>query len=109
MKRMATIKLNMGGKVVKVEGRRFSHYVKNVRFWFGFHKSVDHVAQYQVTHLDSGNRVCFVSHNAMLASLQDDIAAARSEIDKLVERAGADRVYAVLNSATPLPANEVAA
>ena len=80
----------------EVDGRRFSHYVDGVRFWFAFHKATDHAATYVVTHIESGKRVCFVPHIALAAALGDDIAAARGEIDKLVARVGAPRARSVL-------------
>ena len=82
-----------------VDARRFSHYVKNCRFWFAYHRSTDHVACMQVTHIDSGNRVCLIAHNTQCAYLGDDKSAAKRSIDMLIEKHGADRIYSVLIAA----------
>lgn len=89
---MATMKIKTSSGPVEVEGRRFSHYIGNVRFWFFYHRSTDHVAMQQVTHHASGIRVCFVSANTRIACLGDEIGAARLSLDKLAQEKGADIV-----------------
>lgn len=86
------------GETVEVTGRRFSHYVGPYRFWFFLHKSVD-ANGYDVTHCDSGKRVLRVPANTVCACLNDEKAAAKLELDRLIERAGAERVRSVLAGA----------
>lgn len=95
---MAKLKITLQtGEVAEVEGRRFSHYVENVRFWFFLHKEIGGFGQV-VTHYDSGKRVLHVPHYAIAAALGDVKAAAKGEIDKLVFRVGGARVRSVLSA-----------
>lgn len=95
---MAKLKITMqSGEVLEVTGRRFSHYVGPYRFWFFLHKSVD-AHGFGVTHYDSGKRVLQIPANSVLACLGDEKAAAKMELDKLVERVGAERMRSVLSA-----------
>lgn len=96
---MAKRKIFMAdGSFLEVEGRRFSHYVGNIQFWFFLHKTVGGHGL-TVTHFESGKRVCDVPHHVVAACLNDTKAAAKMELDKLVARAGAERVRSVLSGA----------
>ena len=96
---MATLKITLtDGTIKEIEGRRFSHYVANVRFWFFLHKSLTGFGL-TVTHVDSGKRVLEVPHHIQMACLGDDKAAAKMALDKLIEKAGAARVRSVLAGA----------
>jgi len=93
---MAKLKITTTtGETVEVEGRRFSHYVANCRFWFFLHKEVGG-NMLTVTHCDSGKRVCGVPHFSVAACLNDSKAAAKMELDKLIARVGEARVRSVL-------------
>lgn len=95
---MAKLKITLEtGKTVEVEGRRFSHYVANVQFWFFLHKEIGGNQQV-VTHYDSGKRVLYVPHHAIAACLNDAKAAAKMELDRLVSRVGEARVRSVLSA-----------
>ena len=95
---MAKLKITLQtGEVAEVEGRRFSHYVENVRFWFFLHKEIGGFGQV-VTHYDSGKRVLHIPRYVIAAALGDVKAAAKSEIDKLVSRVGGARVRSVLSA-----------
>ena len=95
---MAILKITLeSGEVVEVEGRRFSHYVANVQFWFFLHKEIGGNQQV-VTHYDSGKRVLYVPHHAIAACLNDAKAAAKMELDKLISRVGEARVRSVLSA-----------
>lgn len=95
MKRKITLQT---GETVEVEGRRFSHYIANVQYWFFLHKEIGGNRQV-VTHFDSGKRMLFVPHHTIAACMNDTKAAAKMEIDKLVARVGDARVRSVLASA----------
>lgn len=93
---MAKLKITLeSGEVVEVEGRRFSHYVANIQFWFFLHREVGGV-RWVVTHYDSGKRVLYVPHHTLAACLSDTKAAAKMELDKLISRVGEARVRSVL-------------
>lgn len=87
---------------MEVPGRRFSHYIDNVRYWFTLHKprGCDAI----VSHEDSGMRFTFVESHRLCAALGDEIAAARSAIDAKVKQHGAPRIRSVLAGAPALPA-----
>lgn len=86
------------GLTQEVEARKFSHYIGNTRYWFAYHKAVDRIGL-TVSHLDSGKRIDAIPAGYVLACLRDEKAAAKMTIDKLVERAGIDKVRSVLNAA----------
>ena len=95
---MAKLKIPLQtGETLEVEGRRFSHYVANVQFWFFLHKEIGGNRQV-VTHYDSGKRVLFVPHHAIAACLNDPKAAAKMELDKLISRVGGARVRSALSA-----------
>lgn len=52
-----------------------------------------------VTHYDSGKRVCEVPHHTVAACCNDTKAAAKMALDKLIEKAGPERVRSVLSGA----------
>lgn len=86
------------GFEAKIEARRFSHYIGNIRYWFAYHKPYKQPMGLQVTHIDSGFKVCDAS-GLRMACLGDDKAAAKMALDQLIERVGAERVRSVINSA----------
>lgn len=96
---MPKFTLATAGGPVEVEGRRFSHYINNVRFWFAVHDAHDRSNLVVVTHIDSGMRVCQVPFLSLQAALGDRPLAARAALDALVERAGAEKVYTTLSNA----------
>lgn len=96
---MAKLKITLAsGESLEIEGHRFSHYVGPYRFWFFLHKTINGVGL-SVTHCDSGKRVCEVPHHFQAACVEDSKAAAKMALDKLIERAGAERVRSVLAGA----------
>ena len=52
-----------------------------------------------VTHYDSGKLVCEVPHHTVAACCNDTKAAAKMALDKLIEKAGPERVRSVLAGA----------
>lgn len=93
---MAKLTITMQtGDPLEIEGRRFSHYVANIRFWFFLHKTIGGVGL-TVTHYDSGKRVCEVPHHTVAACCNDTKAAAKLALDKLIEKCGPERVRSVL-------------
>lgn len=96
---MAKLKITLqSGEPLELEGRRFSHYVANIRFWFFLHKTVNGFGL-SITHCDSGKRVCEVPRHMVAACCNDTKAAAKMALDKLIEKAGAERVRSVLAGA----------
>jgi hypothetical protein len=83
---------------VEVEGRRFSHYINNIRFWFIVHKGLDSQLL-AVTHWDSGVRLVDVPFLRLQACRGDEVAAARNTLDALAVEKGEQRVYEVLRRA----------
>lgn len=97
---MAKLKITMqNGTPLEIEGRRFSHYVGPYRFWFFLHKAIGGGFGLDVTHCDSGKRVCEVPHHMVAACCNDTKSAAKMALDKLIEKAGAERVRSVLAGA----------
>jgi len=86
------------GETLDIEGRRFSHYVANFRFWFFLHKTIGGVGL-TVTHYESGKRVCEVPHHMVAACCNDTKSAAKMALDKLIEKAGPERVRSILAGA----------
>lgn len=86
------------GAKLETEGRRFSHYVGPYQFWFFLHKAPGRVGMV-VSHYDSGKRVLDVPHHMIAACCNDTKSAAKMALDKLIERAGAERVRSVLAGA----------
>lgn len=96
---MAKLKITLQtGETLEIEGRRFSHYVANIRFWFFLHKTVGGIGL-TVTHYESGKRVCEVPHHMIAACCNDTKVAAKMALDKLIEKAGPERVRSVLAGA----------
>ena len=82
----------------KVEGRKFSHYIGNIRYWFAYHKPYKQMFGLQVTHLDSGFKVCDAA-GLVTATLGDDKAAAKMALDQLIKRVGAEKIRSVIDNA----------
>jgi hypothetical protein len=100
---MANLKITMrNGESLEIEGRRFSHYVDNIRFWFFLHKTIGGVGL-TVTHYESGKRVCEVPHHTVAACWNDTKAAAKMALDELITKAGPARVRSVLARAERSP------
>lgn len=96
---MAKLTITMqNGESLEIVGRRFSHDVANIRFWFFLHKTIGGVGL-TVTHYDSGKRVCEVPHHMVAACRDDTEAAAKMALDKLISRVGPERVRSVLAGA----------
>lgn len=96
---MAKLKITLQtGETLEIEGRRFSHYVANIRFWFFLHKTIGGVGL-TVTHYESGKRVLEVPHHTVAACRNDNKAAAKMALDKLIAKAGPERVRSVLAGA----------
>ena len=96
---MAKCKLfTESGERVEVEGRRFSHYVANTQFWFFVHKSLSG-RNTNVTHFESGKKVCEITPTTLAACRNDKMAAAKLAIEALVAKVGAERVRSVLSAA----------
>lgn len=82
-----------------IEGRRFSHYINKVQFWFLVHR-VDHSAAARVTHMASGKSVIDINHTTIAARVGMKIQdVARAELDKLVVQKGAAQIAAALTKA----------
>lgn len=82
-----------------VEGRRFSHCVNCIQFWFLVHR-VDHSAAARVTHIASGMWVIDIPHAMLASKVSMSIPSiAREEIDKLVAQKGAALVAKALTKA----------
>lgn len=86
------------GAMVEVTGRRFSHHVQGVQFWFFLHESINSNAQ-TVTHYASKKKFCDVMATERFACLGDDKMAAKMAIDRVIARVGEARVRSVLASA----------
>lgn len=96
---MAKLKITLrNGETLEIEGRRFSHYVANIRFWFFLHKTIGGVGL-TVTHYESGKRVLEIPHHMVAACQNDTKAAAKMALDKLIAKAGPERVWSVLAGA----------
>lgn len=96
---MAKLKITLqNGKPLEIGGRRFSHYVANIRFWFFLHKTIGGVGL-TVTHYESGKRVLEIPHHMVAACQNDTKAAAKMALDKLIAKAGPERVRSVLAGA----------
>lgn len=105
---MATFKIATAGGPVEVEGRRFSHYISNIRFWFIVHSAHDRTNQLVVSHQASGHRVCLIPVLRLSAHRMDQVSAARATLDELCASKGAERVYSVLSAAEAQPTNPTA-
>lgn len=96
---MAKLKITLqNGETLEIEGRRFSHYVANIRFWFFLHETIGGVGL-TVTHYESGKRVLAVPHHTVAACRNDTKAAAKMALDKLIAKVGPERVRSVLAGA----------
>jgi hypothetical protein len=78
-----------------VQGKKFSHYIDGVRYWFFYHDG--HTLR--VSHLDSGYKMVDVSYSARSACLGDDKAACKLELDNLIKRHGAKKVREIVDNA----------
>ncbi|WP_186276557.1 hypothetical protein [Burkholderia gladioli] len=76
----------------------FAHYIENIQFRFVV-TQIPGAAEVVLTHRNSGRRVCAVPHVSIQAAAGDYVVAARGELEKVIERAGAARVRSVLASA----------
>lgn len=81
---------------VTVEGRKFSHYIKNVQFWFFYHS--DELGNVTVSHVKSGLKITNVQRITIQAFLRDTKGAAKHSIDLLADRVGVDVLYAKLKT-----------
>lgn len=89
------------GDIQRVPGRKFSHYIGGVQYWFFYHEGLSEHGL-TVSALDSGLKVLHVPINSRMAALGDDKLACKAEIDKLIARVGADRVRCVIDAALKL-------
>lgn len=80
-----------------VEGRKFSHYIGGIQYWFAYHTPIGQNYGLQVTHLETGNKVCMVDAITRQAHL-DDKSAAKATLDLLIAKVGADRVRKVIDA-----------
>ena len=97
---MAKLKITMqNGTTLEIEGRRFSHYVGPYRVWFFLHKAIGGRFGLDVTHCDSGKRVCEVPHHMVAACCYDTKSAAKMALEKLIEKVGAECMRSVLAGA----------
>jgi hypothetical protein len=87
------------GDQTPIEARKFSHYVGQVRHWFCFHESLEHVNEWTVSHFESGWKVTTFNSITLMACRSDKRDAARMALNKLIERVGESKVAGVLNSA----------
>ena len=96
---MATITIRGAGDFeAKIEARRFSHYIGGIRYWFAYHKPYKQLFGLQVTHIDSGFKVCDAA-GLRMTCLGDDKAAAKMALDQLIERIGAEKFASVVKNA----------
>jgi hypothetical protein len=102
---MPTYKIRLAsGEVQTVEGRKFAAYIQNVREWFFVHKDI---AQYVLSHLDSGMRVRTIEHTTLTACRGDEVDAAKLTLKNLCEKVGEARVRSVLAGAPQLNNQEL--
>ena len=98
---MPRIKLP-NGETLKVAGDRFSHYVGPHKFRFFYHKSVEKDFRYEVSHYESGIRVCEIPQQVFYGA-KDTKSAAKIALDQLIAKVGAERVCSVLWEAEEKP------
>ena len=87
-----------GESLVAEQLATFAHYIGGVQFRFVVTK-LPHEALPCVTHRASGSRVCGITANALIASLNDAKVAGISAIKQLCEKHGEARVASVLRAA----------
>jgi hypothetical protein len=84
----------------QIEAHRFAHYIGNVRYWFAYHCPPHRIGGLQITHIDSGFKVCDVDYTTRAACLNNDKSAAKLALDNLIARVSAERVRSVLDNQT---------
>lgn len=95
---MSKLKVTLtDGSVVMIEGRRFSHYVAKIRFWFFLHKSGNE-SGFPITHIASVKRICTVPYAMITGSHADAKVAAIASIDFIVAKIGEQRARSILMS-----------
>ncbi len=87
-----------------VNGRKFSFYIDNVRYWFFYSNEIGH--SLKISELESGFSVCDVSYTSRASSLGDDKLACKAELNSLVSRIGAAKVRSVIDNAPKLTARK---
>jgi len=75
----------------------FAFYVKNIQCRFVV-TQLGKFAEVSVTHRDSGKRVCTIPYMSTIAALGDYVVAGKGEIQRLIDRVGAEKVLAVLRA-----------
>ena len=91
------IRMVVGGKKM-VRAKKFAMEIQGEEFFFLFHKSPSHNCM-KVSEFVSGKGVVDVPTMVIIQAGNDEIAAAKGEIQKLVDRVGAARVRSVLAAA----------
>lgn len=87
-----------GRTIIAFQLATFAHYIENIQFRFVV-TQIPGAAEVVLTHRNSGRRVCAVPHISIQAAAGDYVVAARGELEKVIERAGAARVRSVLAAA----------
>lgn len=80
-----------------VNGRKFSFYIGQYRYWFFYSTDITHGLR--VSELESGFKVLDVSYSTRTTCLNNDKAACKLELTKLVERLSADKIKSVIDTA----------
>lgn len=88
-----------------VEGKRFSYYIDNVRYWFFYHKETSWTHNLCISELSSGFKICNVDYSTRVASLNNDKAACKSTLDNLIKKYGAKNVRMRIDSAPKIKAD----
>lgn len=76
----------------------FAHYIQGTQFRFVVTRLPGSTIA-DVTHRASGKKVCSIPHISLQAAVSDYVVAGKSELKKLIERAGEARVRSVLSAA----------
>lgn len=79
-----------------VNGKKFSHYVDNVRYWFFYSEDLI------VSELYSGFKMCTVSYSARSAALGNDKLACKNALDDLIIKYGSKNVKQIIDNAPKL-------
>jgi hypothetical protein len=85
------------GIIEEVRGRKFSHYINNKQYWFFYSNEMR--SCYDISEIRSGFRVDHIDVNSILAHRGNIKEAAKSVLDKLIEKHGALRVEEVIKEA----------
>ena len=92
-----TLKTIKGDMIV--EGRKFAHYIGNIRHWFAYHTPLGQSFGTQITHIETGFRVCEVGNGTIGCCRNDVKAAAKMELDRLIQRVGVARFESAIRTA----------